>query len=135
MLSDYSRPADGRVRLLKNVLGRSRGVNPTTEGLLAQTVELIRGDQRADEEVTALAQLAVARRGEVVADVTAAARLSDAQRDRLGRLLSRIYGRPVSVQLQIDPRLLGGLTISVGDEVVDGALSSRLAAARDHLPD
>ena len=135
LLSDYSRPADGRVRLLKNVLGRSRGVNPTTEGLLAQTVELIRGDQRADEEVTALAQLAVARRGEVVADVTAAARLSDAQRDRLGRLLSRIYGRPVSVQLRIDPGLLGGLTISVGDEVVDGALSSRLAAARDHLPD
>ena len=135
LLSDYSRPAEGRVRLLKNVLGRSRGVNPTTEGLLAQTVELIRGDQRADEEVTALAQLAVARRGEVVADVTAAARLSDAQRDRLGRLLSRIYGRPVSVQLRIDPGLLGGLTISVGDEVVDGALSSRLAAARDHLPD
>ena len=135
LLSDYSRPADGRVRLLKNVLGRSRGVNPTTEGLLAQTVELIRGDQRADEEVTALAQLAVARRGEVVADVTAAAQLSDAQRDRLGRLLSRIYGRPVSVQLRIDPGLLGGLTISVGDEVVDGALSSRLAAARDHLPD
>jgi F-type H+-transporting ATPase subunit delta len=41
----------------------------------------------------------------------------------------------VSVQLQVDPRLLGGLMITVGDEVVDGALSSRLAAARNHLPD
>ena len=135
LLSDYSRPADGRVRLLKNVLGRSQGVNPATEALLSQTVELLRGNHRADEEVTALAQLAVARRGEVVAYATAAAPLSDAQRDRLGRLLSRIYGRPVAVQLQIDPRLLGGLMISVGDEVVDGALSSRLAAARNHLLD
>jgi F-type H+-transporting ATPase subunit delta len=135
LLSDYSRPADGRVRLLKDVLDRSQGVNPATEGLLSQTVELLRGNHRADEEVTALAQLAVARRGEVVAHATAAAPLSNVQRDRLGRLLSRIYGRPVAVQLQIDPRLLGGLTISVGDEVVDGALSSRLAAARTHLPD
>ena len=135
LLSDYARPADGRVRLLKNVLGRSQGVNPATDALLSQTVELLRGNHRADEEVAALAQLAVARRGEVVAQTTAAAPLTDAQRDRLGRLLSRIYGRPVSVQLQIDPRLLGGLMISVGDEVVDGTLSSRLAAARNHLPD
>jgi len=135
LLSDYARPAEGRVRLLKNLLGRSQGVNPVTEDLLSQTVELLRGNHRADEEVTALAQLAVARRGEVVAYATAAAPLSAAQRDRLGRLLGRIYGRPVAVQLQIDPRLLGGLTIAVGDEVVDGALSSRLAAARNHLPD
>jgi ATP synthase F0 subunit b len=135
LLSDYARPAEGRVQLLKNVLGRSQGVNPATYALLSQTVELLRGNHRADEEVAALAQQAVARRGEVVAHATAAAPLTDAQRDRLGRLLSRIYGRPVSVQLQIDPRLLGGLMISVGDEVVDGALSSRLAAARNHLPD
>jgi ATP synthase F0 subunit b len=135
LLSDYTRPADGRVQLLKNVLDRSQGVNPTTEALLSQTVELIRGDHRADDEVAALAQLAVARRGEVVALVKAAAELSSAQRDRLGQVLSRIYGRPVCVELQIDPELLGGLAISVSDEVIDGALSSRLAAARNHLPD
>jgi F-type H+-transporting ATPase subunit delta len=135
LLSDYTRPAAGRVQLLKNVLDRSQGVNPTTEALLSQTVELIRGNHRADEEVAALAQLAVARRGELVAFVEAAADLSSAQRDRLSRVLSRIYLRPVSVQLQIDPELLGGLAISVGDEVIDGALSSRLAAARNHLPD
>jgi F-type H+-transporting ATPase subunit delta len=49
--------------------------------------------------------------------------------------LTRIYGHPVSVQLHIDPKLLGGLNIAVGDEVIDGTLSSKLAAAETKLPD
>ena len=71
----------------------------------------------------------------MVAHTKAAAELSDAQRNRLTEVLSRIYGHPVSVQLEIDPKLLGGLAVSVGDEVIDGTLSSRLAAARNRLPD
>ena len=134
LLSDYTQPADDRVQLLKNVLGTGGSVDSTTEALLSQTVELLRGD-RADEEVAALAQLAVARRGEIVAHVKAAADLTDAQHDRLADVLSRIYGHPVSVQLQTDPRLVGGLTVSIGDEVIDGALASRLATAKNRLPD
>ena len=134
LLSDHTRPADGRVQLLENVLNRSQGVNPTTAALLTQTVDLLRGG-RADEVVAALAQLAVARRDEVIAHAKAAAELSDAQRNRLTEVLSRIYSRPVSVQLEVDPKLLGGLTVSIGDEVIDGALSSRLAEARNRLPD
>ena len=82
-----------------------------------------------------LAEVAVARRGEIVAQVSAAAELSDAQHTRLTDVLTRIYGHPVTVQLQIDPELLGGLAISVGDEIIDGTLSSRLAAAQTQLPD
>jgi F-type H+-transporting ATPase subunit delta len=37
--------------------------------------------------------------------------------------------------MQIDPELLGGLRISVGDEVIDGTLSARLATAKTELPD
>ena len=95
---------------------------------------MLRG-QSAHQAVTELAQIAVARRGEVVANVGAAAELSDAQRTRLNTLLSRIYSHPVRVQVGIDPALLGGLTIAVGDEVIDGTLSSRLAAAKTQLPD
>jgi len=74
-------------------------------------------------------------RGEVVAHVSAAADLSDAQRTRLTEVLTRIYGHPVSLQLHINPELLGGLNIAVGDEVIDGTLSSKLAAAEMKLPD
>jgi F0F1-type ATP synthase delta subunit len=41
----------------------------------------------------------------------------------------------VKVQLEIDAAVLGGLSIAVGDEVIDGTLSSRLAAAEAQLPD
>ncbi|BAX93795.1 F0F1 ATP synthase subunit B/delta [Mycobacterium shigaense] len=135
LLGDYATPADKRVELLRKVLDASSGkVNPIVLALLSQTVELLRG-QQAEEAVQFLAEVAVARRGEVVAAVTAAAELSDAQRTRLTEVLSRIYGHPVSVQLEIDAELLGGLLIAVADEVIDGSLSSRLAAAEAELPD
>jgi F-type H+-transporting ATPase subunit delta len=135
LLGDYGAPAEGRLRLLRNVLDSADNrVNPIAAELLSQTVELLRG-QPAEDAVLGVAEVAVARRGEVVAHVNAAAELSDAQRSRLAEVLSRIYGHPVTVQMQIDPELLGGLAISVGDEVIDGALSSRLAAAQTQLPE
>jgi F-type H+-transporting ATPase subunit delta len=135
LLGDYVAPAEGRIALLRKVLDSSSGaVNPIAAALLSQTVELLRGEP-AEEAMQLLAEVAVARRGEVVAQVGAAAELSDAQRTRLTELLSRIYGHPVTVQLQIDAALLGGLLIAVADEVIDGTLSSRLAAAEAQLPD
>jgi ATP synthase F0 subunit b/ATP synthase F1 delta subunit len=135
LLGEYGAPAEGRVGLLRNVLKSATGrSNRITNALLAQTIELLRG-QSADDAVTFLAEAAVARRNEVVAQVSAAAEPSDAQRTRVTEVLSRIYGHPVAVQLQIDAALLGGLLISVGDEVIDGTLSSRLTAAEAQLPD
>lgn len=135
LLGDYAVPAEGRVQLLRNVLeSAGEEVNPIAAALLTQTVELLR-DQPAEAAVHGLAEVAVARRGEVVADVSAPAALSDAQRTRLTEVLSRIYGHPVTVQLQIDPELLGGLSISVGDEIIDGTLLSRIATAETQLPD
>jgi ATP synthase F0 subunit b len=135
LLGDCEAPADGRVALLRSVLqSASIEVNPIAVDLLCKTVELLRG-RPAGEAVLGLAEVAVARRGEVVAHVSAAADLGDAQRTRLTEVLSRIYGHPVTAQLEVDPELLGGLAISVGDEVIDGTLSSRLAAARTRLPD
>lgn len=134
LLGDYSAPAQGRVDLVRTVMSQNNGANATATALLAQTVDLLRGE-RADEAVLALARLAVARRGEIVAQVSAATDLSDAQRSRLNQLLARIYNHPVSVQLNIDPDVLGGLSVAVGDEVIDGTLSSRLAAAVTKLPD
>jgi len=132
LLSDYTSPLDGRIKLLNNVLHRRASKN--TADLLRQSIELLHGE-RADDAVRELANLAVSRRGEVVAHVRAASELSDAQRNRLTELLNRIYGHPVSLQLDIDPSLLGGLTISVGDEVIDGSLSSKLASAENRLPE
>ncbi|CAN5881871.1 F0F1 ATP synthase subunit B/delta [soil metagenome] len=135
LLSDETTPAAGRVGLLTKVLeGSGTQVNDTAAALLSQTIELLRGE-RADEAIVDLAELAVSRRGEVVAQVDAAADLTEQQRTRLTEVLSRIYGHPVAIQLNTDPALLGGLLIAVGDEVIDGSISSRLAAAQTGLPD
>jgi F0F1-type ATP synthase delta subunit/F0F1-type ATP synthase membrane subunit b/b' len=135
LLGNYETPPDARIRLLRKVLDSAgAGVSPITAELLAKTVELLRG-QSAEVAVQGLAEVAVARRGEVVARVSAATELSDAQQTRLTEVLSRIYGHPVTSQIQIDPELLGGLAITVGDEIIDGTLSSRIAAAQSQLPD
>jgi F-type H+-transporting ATPase subunit delta len=135
LLADYGVPVEGRVALLRKVLDSASGkVNRIVTALLTQTVELLRG-QSAEEAVQFLTKVAVARRGEIVAQVSAAAELSDDQRSRLTDVLGRIYGHKVAVQLQVDEELLGGLLISVGDEVIDGTLASRLNAAEAQLPD
>ena len=135
LLGDFSQPAAERVSLLRNVLDRSStSVNPTAAALVTHTVELLRGE-RADEAVQDLAELAVSSRGEIVAQVSAAAPLSDGQRRRLTEILSRIYHTPVSLQLIVNPELIGGLAVAVGDEVIDGTLSSRLEAAATKLPE
>lgn len=134
LLSDVSRPVADRVSLLRGVLDRASGTNQTAAALLTHTVELLHGE-RADEAVHDVAELAIARRGEIVAQVNAAAELSDGQRRRLTEVLARIYHNPVSVQVNVDPAVLGGLAVAVGDEVIDGTLSSRLDAAATKLPD
>ena len=72
-----------------------------------------------------LAALA-ARRGEVTAEVTAAQALSDAQQSALGEQLRRAVGRRVSVDIKVDPALIGGLTVKLGSRLVDGSLRSKL---------
>ena len=134
LLGDYAQSGEQRVALLRGVLSQATGTNSTAGALMAQTVELLRGE-RADDAVADLAELAVAHRGEIVAEVGAAAELTDSQRRRLTDVLTRIYHHPVSVQLIVDPELLGGLAVAVGDEVIDGTLYTRLAAAETKLPD
>lgn len=130
MLADQRESVDGRLALLDRLV--SGKVRPVTLDLLHQTVRVPRG-RSLDAAVEQLAELAAARRGRSVALVTAAVELTEQQESRLADDLSRVYGRAVSVQVEVDPDLLGGLVIRVGDEVIDGSVASRLAAARQQL--
>jgi F-type H+-transporting ATPase subunit delta len=72
-----------------------------------------------------LAQLAT-RRGEVTAEVTAAQPLSEAQLAALNEQLRRTIGSRVSVDVEIDPGLIGGLVVKLGSRMVDGSIKSKL---------
>jgi F-type H+-transporting ATPase subunit delta len=131
LLSDTEVPADKRVALLDEVLGDK--VYPVTAALLRETVRTPRG-RHLDVTAEELADLAAARRDRSVARVRTAVGLSDAQEQRLTGTLTRLYGRDMSLQVELDESLLGGMVIRVGDEVVDGSVAGKLAAARRALP-
>ncbi|MDL9946055.1 F0F1 ATP synthase subunit B/delta [Gordonia sp. ABSL11-1] len=131
LLSDYSHDSGKRVELLKSLVGDKVGEHAWY--LLSHTLVLLQG-QPADVAFDHLAELAAARRGESVAHVISAAPISDAQSARLSSVLGNIYGRTISVQTEIDTELLGGLRISVGDEVIEADVATRLAKAAESLP-
>ena len=68
-----------------------------------------------------LAKLA-ARRGEVTAEVTAAQPLSEAQLAALNEQLRRSIGSRVSVDVRVDPGLIGGIVVKLGSRMVDGSI-------------
>jgi F-type H+-transporting ATPase subunit delta len=65
--------------------------------------------------------------------VRAPVALTDEQRTRLAAALRRIYGRDVQLNVVVDPDVVGGLSVQVGDEVIDGTVVGRLAEARRRL--
>lgn len=105
---------------------------PVTEELLVHTAAHLRG-RRIQAAITALSALAATRRDRVVAEVTAATELDDDQKRRLAAALSKIRGRTVQLNVTVDPAVIGGIQVQVGDEVIDGTLATRLQQARRRL--
>lgn len=77
--------------------------------------------------------LAAQARQRSIATVTVARPLTQEQHDRLAAVLVRQLGRQVNLQVVIDPNVIGGARVQVGDQVIEGTLVSRLAAAAQHL--
>jgi F-type H+-transporting ATPase subunit delta len=83
-----------------------------------------------DAEYRRLADLAA---GRLRAEVVSAKPLSDAQRERLRRVLSDQTGGHVELDARVDPELLGGAVAKVGDLIFDGSLRTQLHQLRANL--
>jgi F-type H+-transporting ATPase subunit delta len=130
VLSDRSGSAKGKAELLERLLAGK--VNPVT-ALLLRNVLTASHLGHAETAIERLSESASARRGRSVAFVTTAVALTDAQELRLTAILGRLYGRTIGLQVTVDPDVLGGLVIRVGDEVIDGSVVHRLEAAGRRL--
>jgi F-type H+-transporting ATPase subunit delta len=130
ILSDRKAPAEGKAALLDRLL--SGRVSPVTEQLLRNVLTGPHAGS-AEEAVERLSEVASRRRGQSVAWVTSAVALTPAQEQRLTDTLGRLYERPVGLQVTVDPSVLGGLIVRVGDEVLDGSIAHRLEVARRRL--
>ena len=105
-------------------------VNATsaTKELLEYAVSHLHG-RRLDSVIARLGDLAAAQRQRMVAQVRAAAPLSENQTQRLIAALSKLKGRDVRLNVALDPAVLGGIHVVIGDEVIDGTIATRLEAA------
>lgn len=128
-LSDRAKPASAKRELLAGLL--TGKVEPITLTLAEQVVTRQRGG--IDTSFDELADLAAGRRDQIVAHAHAATALTTQQRERLAASLGRIYGKPVTVHVQVDPSLLSGLVVRVGDDVIDGSAIGRLERLRREL--
>lgn len=117
---------DAKGALVQGLLGKT--ATTSTIKLVTHLVNNLRGrsiEAAFEDYLYALA----ARRNRVIAHVRVAAALSNAQRDRLVTVLTAQVGQPVRVNLEIDPTLVGGVSVMFGDEIVDGSISNRIAGA------
>lgn len=92
-----------------------------------------RSDKRLGVILESYLQLIAARRGQLTAVVTSATAISDGERQRLAAALERQYDRPVQIQPIVDPSVVGGLRVQIGDEVIDGTIASKIEGARRHF--
>ncbi|MGL5811540.1 MAG: F0F1 ATP synthase subunit delta [Nocardioides sp.] len=83
--------------------------------------------------LAAYSEVAASARRRLIATVTAAAPLAADDQQRLAAVLTRDYGRPVHLNLVVDPSILGGVRVEIGDQVIDGTISARLEEATRRL--
>ncbi|MER5727073.1 F0F1 ATP synthase subunit delta [Streptomyces sp. NPDC002138] len=125
-LTDRSATAAAKKQLLHTLLGGK--ANAVTERLVERLVTHPRG-RSLEAGLESLSTLAAGRRNRRVATVTTAVPLSDVQKQRLGAVLAKLYGREMHLNLDVDPTVLGGIVVRVGDEVIDGTIADRLSEA------
>ena len=129
-LADPAAPVERRVELVESLL--SGKVAAETLRLVRQAVVAPRG-RTLDRTLEAYADVAADRRSRLIATVTVAVPLTEAQRERLASALARTYGHEVHLNIEVDPDLIGGIRVEIGDEVIDGTVISRLHEARRRL--
>ncbi|GAA3947873.1 F0F1 ATP synthase subunit delta [Actinomadura viridis] len=78
-------------------------------------------------------KLVAQRRERLVALVRTPVELTEAQRTRLAAVLATAYGHDVHLNIELDPTTIGGLSIQIGDEVIDGTIAGRLDDVRRRL--
>ncbi len=83
-----------------------------------------------DAIIAAFRELAAKARGEVTADVTSAAPLTDEQASALAETVRQRIGKTVTLNQFVDPSLIGGLQVKVGSQMIDSSLKTKLTAMK-----
>jgi len=129
-LSNQFVPADRRRELVRALVDGK--VTATALRLMTQAAAQPRG-RSLDASLETYAALAAGLRERLVAEVHVAVPLTDDQRSRLAAALVAHYGHDVHLNVVLDPQVVGGMSVRIGDELINGSVSSRLAELRRRL--
>ena len=130
VLSSPFVPAERKQELIGALLDGK--VTEPTLRLVTQAALQGRG-RSLDKSLEEYARLAADRRERLVAEVHVAVALSAEQRRRLAAALTASYGHDVHLNIVLDPRVIGGMTVQISGELIDGSMASRLAGLRRRL--
>ncbi|WJY67843.1 F0F1 ATP synthase subunit delta [Corynebacterium auris] len=129
LLSDRTAGAQQKRGLLANVIYGK--VTMFTEALALQVIG--RPERNPIDDLAAVAAQVADMRGKAVARVTSAEALDASQREALAGKLKDLYGQEMAIHSEVDPSLLGGMIIRVGDEEIDGSTRGKLTRLRADL--
>ncbi|MFP5415269.1 MAG: F0F1 ATP synthase subunit delta [Actinomycetes bacterium] len=128
-LADRRTPLEARKALLDKLVGRR--VLPAVARLAGRAVAA--RERTFDLTVEGYLKAASELRQRAIATVTVAVPLTAEQEARLAAALSRQVGREVNVRMVVDPAVLGGVRVTLGDEVIEGTVAGRLTDAQRKL--
>ena len=122
--------AEAKSALINEILGKK--ASPSTAKLAVALVKGLRGRSLEAAFADFLFGLAN-RRNRLIAVVRTAVAMSDSQKARLASAIEKQVGQPIRVNIEIDPTIIGGVSVKFADELVDGSVSNRLAHAGREL--
>ena len=114
-----------KIALVNQILASATS---STKALIAQIVNGLYG-RSIESALADLATATAARRNLVIAQVRSAVALTDEQKKKLSAALSKEIGQNIRVNVETDPKILGGVSIRFRDELIDGTIVSRMAEA------
>ena len=129
-LSDRSMDTTQRTKILEELL--SEKVSAHTLALLTFVVEQDRARQ-LPEILEEVARLAAEAKESVLAEVRSAVPLDDAQQEELAKALSKSTRKNVTVKVLVDPTVIGGISATIGDTVIDGTVKRRLEQLKEQV--
>ncbi|MDO5634276.1 MAG: F0F1 ATP synthase subunit delta [Micrococcus sp.] len=122
-LTDQQAPLESRRQLAERLLGSD--ASDAARVLVERAVTAPRG-RKPFHAIRSFADVVALRQRQWIADVVVARDLSEEQRNRLSQGLNRAFGRELVLDVTVDPHVVGGIRVQVGDDVIDASMASRL---------
>jgi F-type H+-transporting ATPase subunit delta len=130
VLADTGKPAADRAAALEKALAKNLPVEVLNLlKLMAENDDI----GLIDEVAGRLGQIVTGQAVSRKAEITSAFALSDEEKEQIRKRLIAEHGEGLAFTFDVDPALLGGLRVRVGDRLIDNSVASRLATLRESL--